>query len=164
MERGFRSVRPARVMTYLGRFFCTTGHREGVSSLEPDSKRRARLTAKCQYPDCTTVCTFGRDGDKHASYCAVHKQEGASSTKASSSLLIFFSILCVCGVCVVVVVFVSSNIMIAHRFRVPVVTNQSHIVLRGQKRTKQPYQKKRTAQVKHIIDAAHPWILLFCRD
>ncbi|CAM9759586.1 unnamed protein product, partial [Pylaiella littoralis] len=57
------------------------GHREGVSSLEPDSKRRARLTAKCQYPDCTTVCTFGRDGDKHASYCAVHKQEGMINIK-----------------------------------------------------------------------------------
>lgn len=43
---------------------------------EPDSKRRSRVSAQCQHPGCTTARTFGREGDKHASFCAIHKEEG----------------------------------------------------------------------------------------
>lgn len=46
------------------------------STGSPASKRRARPSTQCQHPGCTTARTFGNDGDKQASYCAVHKKEG----------------------------------------------------------------------------------------
>lgn len=75
-------------------FFGTAVHPGGFTAEESDMKRRARQSGRCQHPGCTTARTFGRDGDKQASYCGVHKQEGAASTKASSFKFSF--LLCVC--------------------------------------------------------------------
>ncbi|CAN0373109.1 unnamed protein product, partial [Hapterophycus canaliculatus] len=38
-------------------------------------------SAQCQYKDCTTARTFGREGDKQPSFCGVHKQEGMVNVK-----------------------------------------------------------------------------------
>eukprot|EP00904_Undaria_pinnatifida_P007388 jgi/Undpi1/377/HiC_scaffold_1.g00373.m1 len=53
--------------------------REGDA--EPDNKRRSRISAQCQHVGCTTARTFGREGDKHASFCAIHKEEGMVNIK-----------------------------------------------------------------------------------
>lgn len=58
------------------RFFGTFLIRTSAASAEQGRKRRARLSAQCQYKDCTTARTFGREGDKQPSFCGVHKEEG----------------------------------------------------------------------------------------
>ncbi|CBJ48917.1 conserved unknown protein [Ectocarpus siliculosus] len=53
----------------------------GISQAAGSNKRRARASARCQYPGCMTARTFGRQGDRQASFCAVHKEEGMINIK-----------------------------------------------------------------------------------
>lgn len=56
--------------------YCNATVEAGFPKAAGSNKRRARASARCQYPGCMTARTFGREGDRQASFCAVHKEEG----------------------------------------------------------------------------------------